>query len=668
MELKELTSNQYRLDLQGLRVLGAIIILIFHIWFNKVSGGVDIFFVLSGYLMTSVITNDFLNSGSKSIIYFWCRIAKRITPSALVVLTLTLIVGYQVIPPSNINAFLEEVMASVFHIENIKLIFNSVDYLAREFPPSPVQQFWALSVQVQFYFLLPIILLPTLYISQQRKDILLPQLILCMVIIASFIYAQVLIETNESAAYFHPIARAWEFFTGAFLFFIIKKLNFKPTIQNILSLVGLVLIFIAAVIVPKDAVYPGPVALIPVLAAVCIITAGHKSLPFINQYLSTPAFSKMGNYSFTVYLCHWPILVFVRELNGNSHIGFLLGMTIVILSFGLAFLITKIVEAPLKKVKKEKWITVFSFAFIFSGIVAGYAYFLNKDFANIGIEVYESVDNIQPQNFIERPITLNFAEPTPTRTDIISARWFRPKSIRENCQQSVHADQLIACEFGAKDSKNIILLAGSSHAAQWMYPLEQLALQNKLKLIVATKSGCPLGALQDSGKSCEIWNEELLAFIKETKPNLIITNTTLTSANKKESVPDEWRQVWKQIESLNIDILGIRDNPRREDEPATCISRNGEKYYNTCGLNAQDLMMDAKQVKKSSLNTTIDMTPYLCTTEMICPPTNNGLMILRDKGHIHEIYVRHISKKFMEQASKYYPNLFSPTQYDEIKN
>jgi len=162
-------NSEYREDIQGIRAVGAILIMIYHIWLNKVSGGVDVFFVISGFLMTGILVKQYNEKGRILPVLFWAKIIKRLAPSAYLVLLATLIGSYFFYPVPLWPSLLSEVIASALHVENIQLIRKSVDYLAREVPPSPVQQFWALSIQIQFYIFLPFVIAVGFHISKKLK-------------------------------------------------------------------------------------------------------------------------------------------------------------------------------------------------------------------------------------------------------------------------------------------------------------------------------------------------------------------------------------------------------------------------------------------------------------------------------------------------------------------
>lgn len=302
------THHEYRNDIQGLRAVGAIIIMVFHIWFNKVSGGVDVFFVVSGFLMASIVLKGYFLNGTVSPFPFWGGVIKRVAPSAYIVLAATLIASYFISSPVLIYNVLHEIIASALHLENIQLIRLSVDYLSSGSPPSPVQQFWALSIQMQFYVVFPLILIPLAYIAKKKQTSAPLFLGVIFIILASFAYATVLVKDDPAMSYFNPLSRIWEFFFGSLAFLLISNAK-KIKYRQALGIVGIALIVGGAILIPRGASFSGPISLIPVLGAVFIIMSGVGGKGVVNNLLSNKFLVFLGGISFTIYLWHWPILV-----------------------------------------------------------------------------------------------------------------------------------------------------------------------------------------------------------------------------------------------------------------------------------------------------------------------------------------------------------------------
>jgi len=183
------STKEYREDIQGIRAIGALLIMIYHLWLDKVSGGVDIFFVISGYFMATLILSRLARDGCVAPMEFWGKIIQRIAPSAYTVLLATIVFSCFFIPETQWVRLVDETIASAFHLENLLLLKTSVDYFARNEAASAVQQFWALSIQMQFYLLLPAVFLLGVALARRQQSVRPMILLFGCIVAASFIYS-----------------------------------------------------------------------------------------------------------------------------------------------------------------------------------------------------------------------------------------------------------------------------------------------------------------------------------------------------------------------------------------------------------------------------------------------------------------------------------------------
>ena len=351
--LKNNFNSQYRYDIQGLRALSALIIIICHIWLNKVSGGIDIFFVISGYFMTGLLYKE---NGSQlffnTYFSFWRKILTKTIPTSFFIIFLTVLFGYIINYPFREN-LLKGALASLTFNENFTLIRNSIDYLSKEIK-SPFQQFWALSIQFQFYIFFPLFFI---FIKEINK--LLGILILLSSI--SFIYSVYLTDFDPVSAYYHPLTRYWEFLIGSIVFLISKK--YKTNILNFLSLISIPSFLIFAFFYPSKFSFPGFSSLIPVSIACVVLLNTNKNL--ITSFLSNNILLQfISKFSFTLYLVHWPILIYWQYEINSVDIGFIDGILIILISILVSFLINKFFELPTtiffkKKSMKKFYINIF---------------------------------------------------------------------------------------------------------------------------------------------------------------------------------------------------------------------------------------------------------------------------------------------------------------------
>lgn len=650
-------SSSYRKDVQGLRALGAILIMVFHIWFNKVSGGVDVFIVVSGFLMTSLFIKGWLASGSKSIFEFWSKIIIRIAPSAYTVLLITVAVGYFILPPSTISAFINEAIAAILHLENLMLIRRSVDYLASGISPSPIQQFWALSVQVQFYAILPFLLIPLALFSHFKKNPAPMIFGLSILLAISFIYAVYKVNQDPDSAYFNTFARGWEFLAGGLLFLLSPWLKLSKKASSAMALMGILMVFSSAFFIPRGAGYPGAIALFPVLAAIFILLSG-LSEQYQNKALSSKVMVLLGNMSFTIYLWHWPILIFYKEIFNATDVAIAPGLGIITISILLAYLTSK-VESYVKSKVGRKVIYGYALGFLYLIPSAILVYHLRADLRNINQEViaewssYDFSGNSLNQAIYEE------SQVNVSRRELISARNNLPEPYGTDCHQSEEGYEVKTCDFGDLEAERKVVLVGGSHVAQWLPALDEIGSKNGFKVINMTKSACPFGPLESTNASCFAWNEKALQEIVDISPDLVVTNSTRTQV-RREYVPNSYVRSWRNIAEHGISIIGIRDNPRFGFDIPECVHRNSDNHYN-CAVRRADYLEEVNPaLAYRGLIDTLDMTEFLCTSEF-CPVTFNGYLMYRDQHHIHVPYVRLMGKAFEMKLQKIHPELFALT-------
>nr|WP_299380187.1 acyltransferase family protein [uncultured Halomonas sp.] len=650
-------AGEYRKDIQGLRALGAILIMVFHIWLHKVSGGVDVFFVVSGFMMASLLLKGFFKQGVVNPLVFWGGIVKRVAPSAYLVLGVTLLASYLLISPSFLMATTTEIIASVLHIENLQLMRDSVDYLAADVPDSPVQQFWALSIQVQFYAVLPFILLSLAWASRKLNTSAPLFIGVPLIIVASFIYAVIVVAENPSLHYFDPLARAWEFFTGVLVFLVVCNLNFVKY-RSLLGLSGLLLVIGGAFLIPKGASFAGMVSLIPVLGAACILVSGSKGAGLANRLLSTRGLVYLGGVSFTIYLWHWPLYVFYQTYFDINSVAIVPGLAIMALAILLAIATSKLVEAPFKKIPREKVLVNFAIGILFFSPVMASAYLLRNDI----LATYDKATEQWVKQDVE-PYhqTRIFPEKTPNaieEEELFAARGVFPEPYNTNCQQSVHGTAVKTCRFGAVDADRKVVLVGGSHALQWLTALRAIAKDNNFEIVNMIKSSCPLGVVEESNASCRVWNEKAMAAIVEMQPDVVITNSTRTTEDEGEYLPESYVDSWKALAAHGIKVVGIRDNPRFEYDVPDCLYKHQQASANSCSLDRNEVFQaENPAVEHEDLIANIDMSDLLCT-ETRCPTRFKGYLMYRDDHHVHLPYVKFLRENVEKQLKGALPDVF----------
>lgn len=641
--LSDYSAIKYRNDIQGIRALGALIIMVFHVWMNKVSGGVDIFIVVSGYLITSVFIKNLVRKGRLGVPSFIINILTRITPSAFLILVVSLVAGWLVLPLSEQQTIFKEFAASFLHLENIQLIRKSVNYLENTQQVSPVQQFWALSLQVQIYFFLAVILLPVFLYSVNKSNLKLIFYVYIFLAVVSFGYAHYSVQFDQARAYFNTFARLWEFLLGGIVYLIQPYIRIKERVNGILACLGFSLVFVSAFFLPVGAPYPAYPALVPVSAALLLIITGERN-NLVGRLLSIKPLVFIGSFSFLIYLWHWPVLTYYKYYAMKSYVGFYEGLVVVFISIGLSYFTFKFWETPIisliARLKNKAKVFVI-FLFVLIGVFFSIVFLLLSQRV-----VTQEVSNVTRYHKLRHVFIGSVSSDSLVAisdTELLVAKKIIPLAYsNSSCHQTSSKSTVLTCTrvVGSENSKKV-LVVGSSHILQWLPALESIAEKNNLQLQVMSKSGCPVGKADDLSDSCNEWNSLLFNEINNNLPDVIITNSTRTFVDKPELVSNGFVKFLKKMKKLDIPVVGIRDNPRFSYEPQYCLlkaKREGGKALD-CSIN-REIVYPVKDpaLKHFDLVRSIDLSDKHCDS-LRCYSGGNEALIYRDSNHLHVPYV-----------------------------
>lgn len=667
-----INDNKYRDDIQGIRAIGAMLVLVFHIWFQKVSGGVDVFFVVSGFLMTGMLLRQYAKEEKLKPFHFWGGIIKRVAPSAYVVLLTTFILSYFFVPPVYWVATIHEFIFSAGHLENLLLIRREVDYLQKGDPASPFQQYWALSIQVQFYAFLPFLIGPLLYISNSMKSLIPLILGVFVFIFVSFIYSLISTYSTPETAYFNPIGRVWEFLVGTLVAILIPYIKLSKKMALVLSFVGILVLFSVGIAFPRDWDFPGYVALFPVASAVFLIVSGRETenRSLVNSLLSNRYLVMLGSMSFTIYLWHWPVLVFFQHHYETTNLGVIKGMTIVVLGIILAIITTWLVETPFRKIPKSR---------IWVSYTAGLLFFIPSVTLGLGAKYY--IENLHDVSVVfkdpyfydskvsiqNNALDLDYGYVTAVSNDLGEAM-----DSENGCVTIVTESEILTCEFGDVSSDSIVALVGGSHIGQWEPFFSNIAEEYGFKIISIIKNSCSLGyEIVEDNDTCKLWNENIVDYLNGLSPNLVITNSTrsnrprdnrLVEGDPIEFVPAGHVEKWKEITALGIPVVGIRDNPWFESDPSYCVWKNRQEAGQCARPMEEVLLQDNPAdayVDKITLFISIDFTEFICV-EGLCPAYFDGRLMWSDTHHLTRNYLEYITpslKASLDQQTSIFQTL-----------
>ena len=650
-------TRAFRPEIEGLRAIAAILVAVYHIWFAKVSGGVDVFFVIAGFLITTSLLRQVQRTGRLDVGRFLTRLGKRLLPASLTVLAAVLVATRVLMPFTREEATYLEVVASALYLENWALAAKSVDYLARDEPSSPVQHFWAMSIQGQFYLLWIVVFGVALALRRREVQRSLGW-VLTVLFAASSAFSVYLTAANQPLAYFHTGTRVWEFAAGGLLALVISRVRRMPDGWGALaSWVGLAMIVLTGVILPVSDAFPGVVAAWPIAGAVLVLLgSGAQSALGADRLLTIRPLVKVGGIAYGLYLWHWPILTFYLLWSGESHAGFLAGMAILATSFALAEVTTRFVETPVRSgqvVERGlgRVLPLRSWTFPVAGATA------MALVAGVGVaassRVGQGVEDVTAGIAVEgdhpgaavmvggRNEQDYSTGPVPS---LAEAAEDRAKISRNGCQQALENPELKLCEYGDPTSATTVMLVGGSHSTHWFPALEPIAEEHGWRLVTATKSSCLFSTDPPGGgtqlESCMAWNEALLDLMVQEQPSLVVMTST-RGQGPEEHVPDGYVDMWLSLGAAGVEVAAIRDTPRFESSRVECLAQHGLRS-DACNepreLHLADVDPTAALESRLSNVTFIDLNDYFCDHQ--CYAVIGNVVVYFDGHHITASYAR----------------------------
>ena len=612
------STRFYRRDIQGIRAVSVFLIMAYHFWFAKISGGVDAFFVISGFLMGTVLLSTAAAKGSINPFRFYARLALRLVPAAYFVVLATVVLTLLLIPPPMWKFGVLEFIATSLFVENWELARTSTEYLARDNPPSQFQQFWALALLVQFYFLLPFLMLAALLVAKLSRRPALAAVPIVVVTLGSLAWSLHATEAYPPPAYFMTSTRLWEPLVGVLVAFAYPA--FASSRNRLASrfaytgAFGGLLLF--GLVTPASAHFPGWIAGVPVLLIVLMILAGAgDGGGRLADLLGKPSLVRVGEMSFTLYLWHWPILVSVQHATGTTDLGVVASLFVMGLALVAAWLTNRFIERPFLALREKSgvWVTLLSVMCAMGC------------FAAIGVAAYQTLVKVADQDTAvvgERTSLTHLQE----RIDIpfstfVTSNLDRPEAI-SRCVGGV------VCQFGDPEALRTIALVGNSHAAHWQPAFDWIAKKRGFRLVTLVIHPNPL------------------AEIDRIRPDVVVTNASMTTGGGKgETVPEQFSELWIELARRDIAILAIRDTPRFTQYQNACVWKHRENA-GACALRRSVALAAVSPASSMEAQVdglhTVDLSDLFCTPEA-CPAVHDNRLMYYDRHHFTNTYITHVA-------------------------
>ncbi|MBP3087872.1 acyltransferase [Corynebacterium sp. sy017] len=714
-------SSQYRYDLDGLRAIAVLLVVFYHVFVGRVSGGVDIFLLLSGFFfLSSQLRYAAKPQASLNPWFPFWRTIRRLAPSLITVLGAVYCVTALFTPQLTTLEFYRQITASLLYYQNYELINQDADYNAASPTTSALQHLWSMSVQGQFYLFSIAFALVCAAIYKtvrrktrsekrekaERKIQLAIVIILGLITLASFCYAARFGLYGTSENYYSFFSRLWEMTLGGVCALSISRIKPNNKVGTLLSSLGLIAIALTGVFITTTTAFPGPLSLIPLGGALLIIVGGKNNHNAISTFLSLPVFQWGAKIAYPLYLWHWPLLIICTSYSAHdsatAELSWLSKAAIIICSIVLAYLTHRFVEqffmqkAPRALAGQKHMHRLKESVESTAGKLKALASvgFITALLALLSLQPHQEHLIEQAQNtfvideahypgalaitgaavpngltYYPDPQLISEIYPEPGAQGCVTMKWEGADTTRTNKVDGA------PCIYGDLDAETTIVMTGGSHAEQWMPPLHALGMQYHFKVIPLVRQGCPMTIEDDSfiDATCAQWNENVLDTIIAMDPDLVFSTSTRPEKDHKPSVdavPDGYINFWQRLTDAGITFLGLRDNPWFYDQQGQewdmnqcMIARKND--ISECSIQRDKVYAPedpaAAYTRLGSNMHFVDTADWFCNSST-CPPVIGNTYVYRDQNHISYAYALSTQKllwKYLEPLLT--PNTNSPT-------
>jgi peptidoglycan/LPS O-acetylase OafA/YrhL len=679
-------GSRFRPDLEGLRAVAVVLVLLFHAGVPGISGGfvgVDVFFVLSGFLITGLIVRELRSTGTIDLPAFYARRARRLLPAAALTLAVTIIAAAVILPPLQVSSVAEDVAAAALYVSNLRFAVTATDYFQAAQAPSPVLHFWSLGVEEQFYLFWPALLLlaARLRFGSPRRL----ALVIAVVALVSLAGSIVVTAASPPLAFYLLPTRAWELGLGGLIALLDVMAVALPSLIALLAAgAGLAMVLAAGLFLDASVPFPGSAALLPTVGAGLVILAGldggrPRPLPGPSRLLTLGPMRWLGRISYSLYLWHWPVLVLGAAI-AVTPLELPVRVALALASVGIAAISQRWVEEPIRQGRFVGRQPVRSLALVGSlGVVVALlsvsvgAAVGPPSGATASIDPGSQIANAlgtphppppsgkvpsgPPASAAPTPIPATPGGPVPADLEPSLAQAHQDTGViyADGCEATTSVTVPKACIYGDRSSSTVVALIGDSHAAQWFPALDAVAQQRGWRLVVLTKTACPAvartvwsGELQRAYTECDAFMAAALQQIAQLHPALVVVSRSKYAAfvvDGHAAAPDQTAALWtpayattlRAIVAAARHVVVIGDTPQMAMDPADCLSAHLGNVLACARPRAQavasDILAEDQAAATAAGASFIDPTAWVCPSEP-CPVVIGSLLLYLDAGHL----------------------------------
>lgn len=687
-----------RADIQGLRAVAVLAVIADHLFSFPTGGfvGVDIFFVISGFLITGLLIRERARSGRISFIDFYRRRIRRITPVAVLVLTTTATMSWLIYTASRAHSVLADAFWSFLFMANWNLAITGTDYMQNEGPESPLQHYWSLAVEEQFYMVWPIIIVAllglTVKFAASRTRLWIFVSILALISGASFLWALHESASAPAWAYFSTVSRAWELGFGAILAALVGPLSrLQRGVRVILGWLGLAGISVSFIVITAESTFPAPWAALPVLCTGLVIASGAGETKDFLLPLTNKAAGYIGDISYSLYLWHWPVIILLGSYVAETELIYF--YLVLAVSGSLSVITYHCVEVPIrnsswlesrKKTRRSKrgdhslrafrsWrlpvrapLVLVGFLAVASGgttlasltpdphtlPTARVAASLTIPTPASQVDASPEIQKIQDEVDAALSATV-WPELQPSLDALGDSSW-APEVYEDHCLTVPSAMWGVDCVYGDKDSNKVAVVLGDSIAASWMPAIRAALEPLGYRIEMLTRSSCPVFsvALVKDEEACAEHRNRSISYVVDRKPELVIISNLdsigNTAAGKDVSAAlAEWETGGKDSLSklgMESEIVMLSAPPRGPNLNDCAVAGSTPQ---TCTAEVSDFWKRVASVELKAVDDSVqagipvryvDVSSWFCSLDGLCPPFIGSSPVRVDGVHMVSNY------------------------------
>ncbi|MGX9891304.1 acyltransferase family protein [Streptomyces sp. NPDC002276] len=645
--------RKYRPDIQGLRAVAIMMVVAMHCGILDIHGGVDVSFVLSGFLIGSQLLAEIDKTGKVSFGKFWARRMRRLAPAMAVVIVATAVLAWVFASPLRFRDTMRDGLSSALSVMNWRLVETGTDYFANDGSQSPYQHFWSLGIEEQFYVVAPVALVVTAWLSRSIfRNRALVGLFLVTVVAGSFYLGYQETPINQPLAYFATHTRIWEITAGVLLAFVapsVARLN--TSVAAVVSWLGLGITLVTAMLISSDTPLPGYAVAGPVLGAVMII-AGGCAAPRLGaeRLLDNPVFNFIGNVSYGWYLWHWPILILWPYM-ADREITFSDRFRVASASFILAVAMHYVLERRFRdnvELVLRPWKGILLGGTATAGAAGAMA--LAIFFVPLNLETVASGSTVASGYSNQASVEDAVLRTRLSAAGQASLQKSPDDHASKKCIDSTTDKKFSvadACVFGEKNSKRTIVLMGDSHAWQWSDAFDEIGKDLHTKIVIVSKGGCSPQIyditnpeLNREYTECNSWRQSAFTALSEIKPDVIV----ISDRARREATREGAEALYKALPKSGAKLVYLTDTPEPGQNIPDCLAIHSSKVTACNRKKSEALEFSKFRTMEQNVATKygadiIDTVPLFCARD-VCPAVIGDQVVYYDASHITSSYAK----------------------------